>query len=363
MHKYFYFLLIQSFLFFPLFSLKVESIFGEFEEEDALVIELIESPIMERLKDIHQHGVPYYVGGVPSFTRFKHSLGVYHLLKKFDVKYEECLAGLVHDTSHTVFSHLGDFIYPQTSVNEAYQDQIVDWWLIEQNLEDTLKKYKLTLEDISPKNELFVALETDIPDICADRIEYLCHTAYVFKMMDKEDIKKLISDLRYENGTWYFENTVSAKKLAMLSLYFTENFWGTTWNYVVNHYFSIAVKGAMEFGEVSFNDIHFSTDQKVLAKIENSHCDVVKRNFEKCRLAHLLAEEVSNSQDGDFDFLVKTKFRGIDPYIKVEESLKRLSQLDEDYKKYFEKIKIWTDKRVKVKMLTPTKRVEGVISI
>ncbi|MCH1429283.1 MAG: hypothetical protein L7U87_00850 [Chlamydiales bacterium] len=352
MHRKLLFFVVMINLFTAsLSSIEIDTIFGSFEEDDPLVLELLESPIMDRLKDIEQHGVSYYIGGYPSFTRYDHSVGVYYLLKRFKADYNERIAGLVHDSSHTIFSHLGDFIYPQGNIKEAYQDKIVDWWLMEQNLEAIINKYQLTLGDISPKSEQFIALEQEVPNLCADRVEYLCHTAYVFGMMDKEDIQKILTDLRYEKGVWYFVNSTSAKKLGMLSLYFTEHFWGTTWNYVMNHYFSNAVKAAVEYGELSFNDIHFGRDLEALKVIEQSKEEKVKDNFIKCRQANLLAKELAYDAEEQFDFLVKTKCRGVDPFVKQDGKLKRLSEIDLDYKNYFEKIRLWAKKRVKVKML------------
>lgn len=359
--KLLFYIAIISLVSTSLFTLEIDTIFGSFSEDDPLVLELLESPIMGRLKDIEQHGVSYYIGGYPSFTRYDHSVGVYYLLKRFKADYNERIAGLVHDSSHTIFSHLGDFIYPQGNVKEAYQDKIVDWWLIEQNLEPIINKYQLTLGDISPKSEQFVALEQELPNLCADRIEYLCHTGYVFGMMDKEDIQKIVNDLRYEKGTWYFVNPTSAKKLGMLSLYFTEHFWGTTWNYVMNHCFSNAVKAAVEHEELSFNDIHFGKDLEALKIIEQSREESVRKNFTKCRHANLLAKELPYDEEENFDLLVKTKCRGVDPFIKRDGKLKRLSEIDLDYKNYFEKIRLWAKKRVKVKMLPISNETNDLI--
>ncbi|MDR3150417.1 MAG: HD domain-containing protein [Candidatus Peribacteria bacterium] len=43
-------------------------------------------------------------------SRFLHSVGVFLLLRKFGASLEEQIAGLIHDTSHSVFSHTIDYI-------------------------------------------------------------------------------------------------------------------------------------------------------------------------------------------------------------------------------------------------------------
>ena len=76
------------------------------------VMPVINSDVMQRLKDIDQSGAARYLGvKLPAFSRYEHSVGVYALLKKAGALKKEQVAGLLHDASHTVFSHVGDYIW------------------------------------------------------------------------------------------------------------------------------------------------------------------------------------------------------------------------------------------------------------
>ena len=93
-------------------------------EFDSWVMDFIDTPEFQRLRNIKQLGSGYYVFPGASHNRFEHCLGVAHLsnslLKKIyqsQPEYNrekehdlECvtLAGLCHDLGHGPFSHVFD---------------------------------------------------------------------------------------------------------------------------------------------------------------------------------------------------------------------------------------------------------------
>ena len=81
--------------------------------------EIIDTPEFQRLRNIKQLGCCYYVFSGACHNRFEHSLGVYHLTKKYidilgrdnftDKEIELIsISGLIHDIGHGPFSHLFD---------------------------------------------------------------------------------------------------------------------------------------------------------------------------------------------------------------------------------------------------------------
>lgn len=101
---------------------------------------LINSPILQRLRDIHQTGLAYHVYPSARHTRFEHSLGAATVASRvFDsvlhrqrnelrdvakvlwkenedisisrLKQELRLAALLHDTGHSLFSHTSELVY------------------------------------------------------------------------------------------------------------------------------------------------------------------------------------------------------------------------------------------------------------
>src|SRR5271170_653561 len=102
----------------------VETDYGTFVVTEPVLLELFDSESLARLKKIHQYGVNYFVKkGSPWYSRYEHSVGVWALLRRFGASLEEQVAGLLHDLSHTVFSHVGDLVFKRESAytSSVYQ--------------------------------------------------------------------------------------------------------------------------------------------------------------------------------------------------------------------------------------------------
>ena len=108
---------------FRKFKMKIKDlVYGLEEITETVLIELIESAPIQRLKEIAQLGLPdeyHYRGG---FSRYEHSVGVMILLRRLGANLEEQIAGLLHDVSHTAFSHVVDWVIGDPE-KEDYQDE------------------------------------------------------------------------------------------------------------------------------------------------------------------------------------------------------------------------------------------------
>ena len=142
-----------------LFSTQVATFYGAFDVEEPVLIELIESPAFQRLKQIHQYGVAYYTTHREPYTRYEHSLGVFALLRSQGCSLHEQIAGLLHDVSHTVFSHVGDWIFQEQGEEIDYQTLTHVDYLHTSGLAVILERHGYRVEQVLPDGKLFPALE------------------------------------------------------------------------------------------------------------------------------------------------------------------------------------------------------------
>jgi HD superfamily phosphohydrolase len=148
-----------------------DEIYGKIKINSPVLIELIKSQPMQRLKKIAQCGIPnqyyFFKGG----NRFDHCVGVMLLLKQLGATEEEQVAGLLHDVSHTAFSHVIDWVV-STGETEDYQDNQHAQFINGKEISAILKKYKIDSNRIANYHHYFSLLEKNIPDLCADRVDY-----------------------------------------------------------------------------------------------------------------------------------------------------------------------------------------------
>src|SRR5450759_5260443 len=87
-----------------------DRVYGDVAIDDPQVLDLIACPTFQRLKGVKQAGPSAFAFPFKTVTRHEHSLGVYLLLRRLGADRREQVAGLLHDISHTAFSHAVDFL-------------------------------------------------------------------------------------------------------------------------------------------------------------------------------------------------------------------------------------------------------------
>ena len=295
--------------------------YGDFEIDESVILELINSKTFQRLKEIDQAGYfePHFPG--TAHSRFEHSIGVYLLLKMYGAPLEEQIAGLIHDVSHSAFSHCIDYVLDAGSEKEHnHQDNVFDEFVRKSEIPEILKKYSLDLEYIlDDKN--FPLKERDLPDLCADRIDYSLRTATVFKEI--KNGKYFIDNLLAENGKWIFKNFESAEKYAELFLKLNTDYYAGLPSAVMFRTVGDYLRYALSKKYISETDL-YTTDKIVLEKIEPH----IKTDSHLSLLFDRMNNKICFRNDpNDYNGKVFCKSRVVNPLCWHEEKIKRVSDV------------------------------------
>ncbi|OGZ47749.1 MAG: hypothetical protein A3J55_03800 [Candidatus Ryanbacteria bacterium RIFCSPHIGHO2_02_FULL_45_17b] len=299
-----------------------DRVYGNFEIIEPVILELINSPTLQRLKEIDQAGYsePHFPG--TAHSRFEHSIGDYLLLKIYGAPIEEQIAGLIHDVSHSAFSHCIDYVLDAGSEKEHnHQDNVFDDYVRKSEIPEILKKHNLDLDYIlDDKN--FPLKENDLPDLCSDRIDYSLRTAIVFKEI--ENGKFFTDNLIAKKEKWIFKDFESAKKYAELFLKLNTNYYAGLPSAVMFRTVGDYLRYALSKGYISETDL-YTTDKIVLSKIEpHIHNDPkLKLLFERMNNKIGFRNDPTN-----YDGKVFCKSRVVDPLCLHKGEIKRVSEIE-----------------------------------
>lgn len=311
-----------------------DRIYEQVNIKEPVVLDLIKSPAIQRLKGIDQAGY-YKLWAKPDTkmreydnSRFAHSIGVYVLLKKYSASFEEQIAGLIHDVSHSAFSHCIDYVLDVGSEKEHnHQDNIFAEFVKKSEIPAILKKYNLKIDYILNEHN-FPLLERFLPELCADRIDYSLRTAVVFNELNQEDVKYFLDNLTTESNNWIFRNFESAKRYADLFLRLNRDYFAGLSSAIMFKSVGECLRYAIEKGYLTEEDL-YKTDKEVLKKIEKH-----LRKDEKLKLLFRRMNNqvrVSNNPE-DFDSRVFCKSRIVDPLYRYNGSVVRLSETNPEWK-------------------------------
>ena len=125
-----------------------DAIYGKVEITESVLQDVIASDAMQRLKGVSQHGITALLGITPPFSRFDHSLGAMLLVHRLGATINEQIAALLHDVSHTAFSHVIDFVFDDHS-GQSYHEEKKEELLARSDIPAILERHGLDWRDFS----------------------------------------------------------------------------------------------------------------------------------------------------------------------------------------------------------------------
>lgn len=322
-------------------GLHLTTLYGATDIDEPVLVELIKSPAFQRLKDIRQYGVVCHARqNEPEYTRFQHSLGVFFLTRRFGAPLTEQIAALLHDVSHTVFSHVGDRLFDSNYFvfgNNSYQDNIHEWYLEKSGIMEILHRHNMSQACDPETKKTQLCFEQPSPDLCADRIEYNITGGYIDKMLTFDEVLAISNSLHFENGHWFFDAQDQAKRFAEVSVELSEQRWGAAWSVFIDQCAAAAMKRAVTLGLITQDDVNFSTDDAVWGKLTASNDTEIMANIDHIKNYKDHLEMTVQSPEV---MHLRGKFSGTNPLVKTANGFERIRDLDNGFNSFFESVKV-----------------------
>lgn len=283
--------------------MKIEDpVYGSHDISEEVIIELINSEPMQRLKEIHQAGPsPFFIEEKPYTTRFEHSLGVMILLRKFNASLEEQIAGLLHDVPHTAFSHVADFVFEDE--DHEYHERFMDEIIYDSEIPEILERHGYDIEYILDESN-FGLLERDLPKLCADRLDYSMRD---LKSHKDYDMQKFIQGLTVKNGEFVFKDFETAEEFGLKFIELDSTVYASPKEVAIYELFADIIRKALELDEISEEDL-FTTDRELMKKLRDIDCDEIQLKFD---LLDSGLEVETGAREPDING--NTKARAVDP--------------------------------------------------
>jgi uncharacterized protein len=305
-----------------------DRIYGKVKINSPVLIELIRSKPLQRLKGICQFGIPDKYYYLVNYYRYEHCVGVMILLNKLGATEEEQIAGLLHDVSHTAFSHVIDWVVSEGK-SENYQDDVHEKFINSSKIPAILKKYGINPKRITNYHN-FGLLEQTAPKLCADRVDY------ALREFSKTTAQKCLSSIDAYNNQIIFKNKQHALLFAANYMQKQTEHWGGFEASSRYRIFANALRKALSLKEITHDDF-WKEDAHIIKKLEKSK-DSEIQNILKI-LSKKSLKQMPKSKDKVFK-----KYRYVDPQYLEDGKIFTLSKESKTYKNILRKSKLINSK-------------------
>ncbi len=300
-----------------------DAVYGKIQISEPVLLELMASTAMQRLQGVMQHGISALIGITEPITRFDHCVGAMILVKKLNGGLPEQIAALLHDVSHTAFSHVIDYVVDGHN-SQSYHDEMKEAYLTGTDIPEILARHDLDWHNFIHEED-YPILEQPSPKLCADRIDYFLRDAQGLALATAVHIQEVLNHLVIADGRIATDDIEAALWLGHTFMAADDASWANFREVGIYEVTAQAIRRGLKIGTVSENDF-WSTDEPFWHKLHNSTDEELQR------LLSLISPKTEFVWDAENpDFWVGTKLRSIDPDVAVNGRLLPLSNLDPEF--------------------------------
>jgi uncharacterized protein len=294
-----------------------DRVYGSVAIDEPAVLDLIKCPTFQRLKGVRQAGPSALAFPFKDVTRFEHSLGVFILLRRLGADRREQVAGLLHDVSHTAFSHAVDFII--SSVEQDHHEQLKPLMLDRPDLAAALGRLGYSPAEFYD-DSIYPLLEQPLPWLCADRLDYFLRDGMACGVVPKDAAGRILRHLAVAESRIVMTDVDVAREAVRLFEVMNRDWWASATEAFIYNEFADAIRAALDHGILVPDDL-MTEDDLVLAKLDAADVPLIHRKLDSIR--HFRPASVQG-----YAPRVVPKARWLDPPVRIGHSVNRLSVLE-----------------------------------
>ncbi len=297
-----------------------DRIYGAYQINEPVLLDLLQSRAILRLQGVLQHGITGLLGITRATTRYEHSLGVMCLVRRLGASLDEQIAALLHDISHTAFSHVIDYVFGD-GLEQSYHEIHKETYLASTDLPGLLSKHNYDWRKFLQEED-FSLLEQPAPALCADRLDYFLRDAYDLGLAKLAEIQATISHLVVFEGRIVVDDLQVAQWLASTFLRADQASWANFREVGLYELTARAIRYGLAQGVIDDQDI-WETDQLCWQKLLHSQDPGLKKQMERINPSTQFTWDAQRAE-----FWVGAKLRSIDPPVLLHGRSQSLSELD-----------------------------------
>lgn len=233
-------------------------------ELPAVFEDLLATAAMKRLAGIHQSGAIFLVNPDLSHSRLEHSIGVMLLIRMLGGTELEQIAGLLHDASHTAFSHVGDYVFQNREEN--YHEEMFAEILMNSDIPAVLVKHGYHLDQILDGS--FPILEQPLPHLCADRLDYTLRDALHAGLINRQAAKLFLEHIRTHEGKLVVTDEAQVDWINQLFERLNQEVFNLPLHLYANQQMAVLIRDFLKNGFLNEADL-FKDDTFLLNKIRS----------------------------------------------------------------------------------------------
>ncbi len=283
-----------------------DRVYGEVAIEEPAILALIACPTVRRLDRIRQAGPSALTFPFKTVTRLEHSLGVFLLLRRLGAPPREQVAGLLHDISHTAFSHAVDFLH--TSEEQDHHERIKPRFLHRADLVEALGRLGFSPDEFVD-DTIYPLLERPLPWLCADRLDYFLRDSLACGVSTAESVDRTLDHVVIVDDLIALDDAEVARDVARRFDEMNRDWWASPTEAYIYNEFAIALAEGLRLGAIADADL-LADDDTVLEGLRGAGSSLID--------AKLLAiEEFHPDLLAGYEPKVAPKARWLDPPVLI----------------------------------------------